>query len=71
MAETAGLTVTPLEGARFGAEISGLDPREITDAQREADSVVKEKQLRKTATRAVVALFNAVAKHQHPDFQDR
>ena len=42
------------------------------DAQREADSVVKEKQLRKTATRAVVALFNAVAKHQHPDdFQDR
>ena len=44
----------------------------FADAQREADSVVKEKQLRKTATRAVVALFNAVAKHQHPDdFQDR
>ena len=42
------------------------------DAQREADSVVKEKRLRKTATRAVVALFNAVAKHQHPDdFQNR
>ena len=32
----AGLTVMPLEGARFGAEISGLVPRQITDAQRDA-----------------------------------
>lgn len=32
----AGLTVTPLKESRFGAEISGLAPREITDAQRAA-----------------------------------
>ena len=36
MTEKAGLTIRPLEEARFGAEISGLVPREITDAQREA-----------------------------------
>jgi hypothetical protein len=42
------------------------------DEQRAAASVVREKQMSKTATRAVVALFNAVAKHQHPeDFADR
>ena len=35
MTEAAGLTIEPLEGARFGAEISGLEPRQITDAQRE------------------------------------
>ena len=52
--------------------VDGAAKQRRADAQREADSVVKEKQLRKTATRAVVALFNAVAKHQHPDdFQDR
>ena len=62
---------------RGGATAAALDAiaaakQRRADAQREADSVVKEKQLRKTATRAVVALFNAVAKHQHPDdFQDR
>ena len=34
-AETrAGLTIRPLEGARFGAEILGLTPREMTEAQR-------------------------------------
>ena len=32
----AGLTIKPLEGARFGAEISGLAPREISEAQRAA-----------------------------------
>ncbi|MBG05733.1 MAG: hypothetical protein CMM59_16845 [Rhodospirillaceae bacterium] len=31
----AGLTISPLEGARFGAEITGLSPLEITDDQRE------------------------------------
>ncbi len=31
----AGLTIRPLEGARFGAEILGLTPCEITEAQRE------------------------------------
>ena len=36
MTEKAGLTIRPLEEARFGAEILGLVPREITDAQREA-----------------------------------
>ena len=30
----AGLTIQPLEGANFGASISGLKPREITDEQR-------------------------------------
>ena len=32
----AGLTVKPLEGARFGAEVLGLVPREMTDPQRDA-----------------------------------
>lgn len=36
MTDMAGLTVRPLEGAQFGAEIAGLKPREITDAQRAA-----------------------------------
>ena len=31
----AGLTIKPLEGARFGAELIGLVPREINDVQRE------------------------------------
>ena len=58
--------------ARGATEAEAAPLVSRADAQREADSVVKEKQLRKTATRAVVALFNAVAKHQHPDdFQDR
>jgi alpha-ketoglutarate-dependent taurine dioxygenase len=32
----AGLTIKPLEGADFGAEVIGLVPREIKDAQRKA-----------------------------------
>ena len=32
----------------------------------EAERVVRERGLKKTASRAVVALFNAIAKHQHP-----
>lgn len=34
MAETA-LTIAPLEGAQFGAEITGLDPMRITETQKE------------------------------------
>jgi taurine dioxygenase len=33
---TAGLTIRPLEGAQFGAEVLGLDPSNISDAQRAA-----------------------------------
>ena len=32
----AGLTIKPLEGADFGAEVVGLEPHDIKDAQREA-----------------------------------
>ena len=32
----AGLTVKPLKGARFGVEVLGLVPREMTDVQRDA-----------------------------------
>lgn len=39
MSETAtraGLTIKPLEGARFGAEVLGLEPSQMTTAQRDA-----------------------------------
>jgi hypothetical protein len=31
---TARLVVRPLEGGRFGAQIAGVEPRHITDAQK-------------------------------------